>query len=130
MATLVTTHLISRSCNSEGVAARCYNKTWQPVQGCEKSLLTTLTQGFKANPGLTLANAFSVLAIDYLLVRQQPQAQPSVLLTLEGQVHNSRAIRISDVAAAGHSIKEAAAPVCPATRHLEFIFRMRLQPGD
>ncbi len=33
----------------------------QPLQGCEESVTGTMTQGFKANPGLELANAFSVL---------------------------------------------------------------------
>lgn len=33
----------------------------QPLQRCEELLPTTLTQGFKATPGLELANAFSVL---------------------------------------------------------------------
>ena len=32
----------------------------QPLQGCEESVTGTMTQGFKANPGLELANAFSV----------------------------------------------------------------------
>jgi hypothetical protein len=32
----------------------------QPFQGCENQLPAIVTQGFKANPGLELANAFSV----------------------------------------------------------------------
>ena len=35
-------------------------KAAQLLQSCEKSLGHSCTQGFKANPGLKLANAFSV----------------------------------------------------------------------
>jgi hypothetical protein len=33
----------------------------QPFQGCENNLFMTAAQGFKANPGLEFANAFSVI---------------------------------------------------------------------
>jgi hypothetical protein len=36
----------------------------QPFQGCEQPLSAFLPQGFKANPGLKLANAFSVHTSD------------------------------------------------------------------
>jgi hypothetical protein len=48
--------------NSEGVGPAFDNHDLsQPLQGCEQSPPAFFcTQGFKANPGLTLANAFSV----------------------------------------------------------------------
>ena len=50
------THPISQMRNSAGV---CYLKAAQPFQGCEHSPREFLNPGFQ-NPGLTLANAFSV----------------------------------------------------------------------
>jgi hypothetical protein len=46
----------------EGVASNVAESQQesQPLQGCENLWPATLTQGFKANPGLKLANAFSV----------------------------------------------------------------------
>ena len=49
--------------NSEGVRRFSISRpSTQPLQGCSKSIAeTTMTQVFKVNPGLELANAFSVI---------------------------------------------------------------------
>ena len=52
--------------NPEGVASNVAEsqQASQPLQGCEESIrLLMMTQGFKANPGLKLANAFSVISL-------------------------------------------------------------------
>ena len=41
--------------------AWCAFEASQLLQSCEEYLAEPITQGFKANPGLKLANAFSVL---------------------------------------------------------------------
>ena len=48
--------------NSEGVASsvRIATRQSQLLQSCEEINLNSIPQGFKANPGLKLANAFSV----------------------------------------------------------------------
>jgi hypothetical protein len=55
--------LLIKGRNPDGVATKVglLRKRSQVLQSCDESHWAFLTQGFKANPGLKLANAFSVM---------------------------------------------------------------------
>jgi DNA-directed RNA polymerase specialized sigma54-like protein len=61
--------------NSEGVASPFADQNaLQLLQSCKESLEAFLTQGFKANPGLELTNAFSEMTLG--MIKNMPQSDP------------------------------------------------------
>ena len=60
MATLGNMHQFLEDATLKELRRHSQAKQSQLLQSCEKSITGFIPQGFKANPGLELANAFSV----------------------------------------------------------------------